>query len=102
MTDLKYKNANNILPAELIETIQQYVQGEYIYIPIKDKIEKQSPTEYELECIFSYPEELPIERLDEYNDLVIKYMGARLGNDNIVMDCCHVQEEAAVPHLHLD
>ena len=49
MTDLKYKNANNILPAELIETIQQYVQGEYIYIPIKDKIEKQSPTEYELE-----------------------------------------------------
>lgn len=49
MTDLKYKNANNILPAELIETIQQYVQGEYIYIPIKDKIEKQSPTEYEME-----------------------------------------------------
>lgn len=33
------------------------------------------------ECIFSYPEELPIERLDEYNDLVIKYMGARLGAD---------------------
>lgn len=33
------------------------------------------------ECIFSYPEELPIERLDEYNDLVIKYMGARLGDD---------------------
>ncbi|MBQ3512267.1 MAG: phosphotransferase [Lachnospiraceae bacterium] len=46
---MKYKNANNILPAELIETIQQYVQGEYIYIPIKDKIEKQSPTEYEME-----------------------------------------------------
>ena len=37
------------------------------------------------ECIFSYPEELPIERLDEYNDLVIKYMGARLGADNIVI-----------------
>ena len=54
------------------------------------------------ECIFSYPEELPIERLDEYNDLVIRYMGARLGSDNIVMACCHVQDEAGVPHLHLD
>ena len=54
------------------------------------------------ECIFSYPEELPIERLEEYNDLVIKYMGAKFGNDNIVMACCHVQDEAGVPHLHLD
>lgn len=37
------------------------------------------------ECIFSYPDELPIERLDEYNDLIIKYMGARLGTENIIM-----------------
>lgn len=29
-------------------------------------------------------------------------MGARLGADNIVMACCHVQDEAGVPHLHLD
>lgn len=46
---LKYKNANSILPAELIETIQQYVQGEYIYIPIRDKLENIVPTEYEVE-----------------------------------------------------
>lgn len=46
---LKYKNANNILPIELIEEIQKYVQGEYIYIPIKDKLENTAPTEYEIE-----------------------------------------------------
>ena len=46
---MKYKNANNILPVELIEAIQQYVQGEYIYIPIKDKSVNTVPTEYEVE-----------------------------------------------------
>lgn len=45
---MKYKNANAILPKELIETLQQYVQGEYIYIPIKDKGEKEELTEYEI------------------------------------------------------
>ena len=25
-----------------------------------------------------------------------------LGDDNIVMACCHVQDEAGLPHLHLD
>ena len=29
----KYKNARNILPAELVEEIQKYIQGEYLYIP---------------------------------------------------------------------
>lgn len=53
------------------------------------------------ECIFSYPDELPIERLDEYNNLIIKYMGARLGEDNIIEAVCHL-DEAGLPHLHLD
>ena len=35
------------------------------------------------EAVFSYPEELPLERLDEYNDLIIKYMNARF-NNNVV------------------
>lgn len=30
---MKYKNANNILPEHLILEIQQYIQGEYLYIP---------------------------------------------------------------------
>lgn len=35
---MNYKNANLILPDRLVQEIQQYVQGEYIYIPIKDKV----------------------------------------------------------------
>ncbi|MDE7308742.1 MAG: phosphotransferase [Lachnospiraceae bacterium] len=46
---MKYKNANSILPAELIEAIQKYVQGEYIYIPIKEKQEPSIPSEYSYE-----------------------------------------------------
>lgn len=46
---MKYKNANNILPAELIESIQKYIQGEYIYIPIKEKQKPSIPSEYSLE-----------------------------------------------------
>lgn len=54
------------------------------------------------ECVFSYPDELPPERLDEYNNLIIQYMGARLGEENLVMACCHVSDEAGCSHLHLD
>ena len=52
------------------------------------------------ESVFSYPEELPLERLDEYNDLIIKYMNARF-NDNVVSAICHL-DEGGLPHLHLD
>lgn len=31
---LKYKNAKNILPQDLLQQIQQYIQGDVIYIPI--------------------------------------------------------------------
>ncbi|MEG2832370.1 MAG: CD3324 family protein [Bacilli bacterium] len=30
---MKYKNAKNILPQELLEQIQQYIQGDAIYVP---------------------------------------------------------------------
>ncbi|MBE9914912.1 hypothetical protein G8C92_12790 [Paenibacillus donghaensis] len=34
---MRYINANEILPKELVEKLQDFVQGEYIYIPaIKD------------------------------------------------------------------
>ncbi len=48
---MNYKNANHILPDRLVQEIQQYVQGEYIYIPIRDKIISVAPTEYEQELI---------------------------------------------------
>ena len=34
---MSYVRAEDILPKELIETIQQYVSGESIYIPCKEK-----------------------------------------------------------------
>ena len=32
---MKYINANEILPKQLIKELQNYVQGGYIYVPIK-------------------------------------------------------------------
>ncbi|MBP3755491.1 MAG: hypothetical protein J6I66_11590 [Lachnospiraceae bacterium] len=36
---MSYIKAEDILPKELIETIQQYVEGKSIYIPSKEKLE---------------------------------------------------------------
>ena len=36
---MSYIKAENVLPRELIETIQQYVDGKMIYIPCKEKQE---------------------------------------------------------------
>lgn len=46
---MKYKNANVILPPDLVEEIQKYIQGEFIYIPKKDKIIRKANTEYKIE-----------------------------------------------------
>ena len=46
---MKYRNANNILPDKLINMIQEYVQGEYIYIPVKEKFVSKYPTDYKTE-----------------------------------------------------
>lgn len=48
---MKYKNAVHILPEKLLQEIQQYVQGEYIYIPVRNKIANVAPTEYERELL---------------------------------------------------
>ena len=41
---MSYIKAETILPKELIETIQQYVEGKSIYIPSKEKQEWGSRT----------------------------------------------------------
>lgn len=46
---MKYKNANDVLPKELLVLVQEYVQGEYIYVPVKDKHIEQFPTDYKTE-----------------------------------------------------
>ena len=37
---MKYMNANAILPAELVEELQKYMQAGYIYIPAKTEQHK--------------------------------------------------------------
>ncbi|WP_294379306.1 CD3324 family protein [uncultured Clostridium sp.] len=37
---MKYAKANDVLPQEIIEIIQKYVDGKYIYIPRKNENHK--------------------------------------------------------------
>ena len=69
-----------------------------LYKDCKEQIEKRvvasggritKASNWICEAVFSYPEELPLERLDEYNDLIIKYMNARF-NNNVVSAVCHL------------
>lgn len=38
---MKYQNAQMMLPEELLRNIQEYVQGSYLYIPIRQERKKQ-------------------------------------------------------------
>jgi len=38
---LKYKNATQILPKELMDEVQKYIQGEYLYIPKAEGTKKK-------------------------------------------------------------
>lgn len=42
---MSYQKANKILPEELVEIIQQYIDGEYIYIPRKEAKRKKWGTD---------------------------------------------------------
>lgn len=46
---MKYKNAGEILPPELVEEIQKYTQGGFLYIPKKDKQAHRAVTDYRIE-----------------------------------------------------
>ncbi len=48
---MNYTNATDILPDRLLKEIQEYIQGEYLYIPVKDKGINSTPTEYKLELL---------------------------------------------------
>lgn len=37
---MKYIKANNVLPEEMIKAIQEYVDGEFVYIPRKNDNQK--------------------------------------------------------------
>ena len=46
---MKYKNANYVLPKELLMLVQEYIQGEYIYVPVREKQIAENPTDYKTE-----------------------------------------------------
>lgn len=46
---MKYVGAGKVLPKELVRQLQEYVQGEYIYIPVRDKGMNCSVTDYRTE-----------------------------------------------------
>lgn len=49
---MSYQKAEQVLPLELVELIQKYIDGEYIYIPRKEENKKpwgtNTDTRYEL------------------------------------------------------
>ena len=38
---MKYSNAYNVLPVDIVKIIQEYVDGEYLYIPRKEEEQKK-------------------------------------------------------------
>ena len=46
---MKYKNAKDVLPNELLMLVQEHIQGEYIYVPVKEKQIAEYPTDYKTE-----------------------------------------------------
>ena len=50
---MKYKNAKNVLPEELLQQIQQYIQGDVIYIPIAEIVNIYNLSESSIRKIIS-------------------------------------------------
>lgn len=46
---MKCKNAKDVLPNELLMLVQEHIQGEYIYVPVKEKQIAEYPTDYKTE-----------------------------------------------------
>ena len=46
---MKYVNANDVLPEELLLIIQKYYQGGYLYIPKGNYCEVRKQTDYKIE-----------------------------------------------------
>lgn len=46
---MKYENANNVLPEEILSVIQKYYQGGYLYIPKGSYCKAKRQTDYKME-----------------------------------------------------
>jgi len=73
---MSYMKANKVLPNELVEKIQQYIDGEYLYIPRKETTRKKWGTDSSIRRDLS---ERNIQIYEDYlsgllvSDLVQKY-----------------------------
>ncbi|MDM5249124.1 MULTISPECIES: CD3324 family protein [unclassified Lysinibacillus] len=70
---MSYKKAKHILPAELVELIQKYVDGEYIYIPRREDNKKSWGSST------STRKELDLRNSNIYNDYLSGLDMATLG-----------------------
>ena len=52
------------------------------------------------ECIYTYPQGLEKDRVNEYFGLVLEYLADKVGRNNLVSAVVHMDE--ASPHLHVD
>ncbi|EJO5349186.1 hypothetical protein NRP93_003345 [Clostridium botulinum] len=76
-----YKNANEILPTELLDEVQKYIDGKYIYIPRKycnkkswgENTETKRYIDHRNFCIYNeYKNGISIKKLSEKYYLVEK------------------------------
>ncbi|MBK1812248.1 hypothetical protein JHL18_16620 [Clostridium sp. YIM B02505] len=72
---MRYEKAQNILPNNIIEQIQKYIDGGYIYIPRKDENKKawgeNTDTKKQLsdrdnEILYKYSSGVPVKILAEH------------------------------------
>lgn len=86
---MSYIKAKEVLPQEVIELIQKYVEGEYIYIPKKDDTRQQWGSKTNIK------KEISIRNSKIYNeyikgakknDLAHKYYLSRKSIDRIILE----------------
>ncbi|MFB7159287.1 CD3324 family protein [Lysinibacillus sp. NPDC056232] len=70
---MSYKKAKHILPAELLELVQEYVDGEYIYIPRRAEHKKDWGSNT------ATRKELDVRDFNIYNDYLLGMDTATLG-----------------------
>ena len=95
---MKYKNANDVLPKELLVLVQEYIQGEYIYVPVKDKHIAGFPTDYKTELekrdahiYMKHLEGMSNKQLAQIYNLSessIRRIIAKQRKGNVQMKCC--------------
>ncbi len=69
---MKYKNASKVLPEHLLLEIQQYVQGEYLYIPTQQLCCKRWGEKSGIRKILAYRNKEIIDKYKQGNKMMKK------------------------------